>query len=143
MFQIETLDKPESVPVDAGTVVLTHRCRALHVDPRNPETAVLIREMKGYLDKAGAFVDFGNHVVSTMDVQGLNEMLADTTGGKPAGVFRSTDIKPAMDRRSAEVAAAQQAKLAAEQQARADEEKVRSQPTEADAPAPKGIKPIK
>lgn len=106
MFDVRMLPTPETVPVDGGVFTLTHQMERMILDPRNPSAAVEVRKMKGYLDKSGAFVDFGAHEVSILDAQGLADLMADTTSGKPAGDFRLSDIAPAITKRAAEKEAA-------------------------------------
>lgn len=100
MFSIDPLDPPETVEHAGGTAVLTHKATLLRVDPRSEGDALVVREMKGYLVD-GQFQDWGDHTLHVMDRQGLQDMLADTTGGKPAGAFRTTDVLPAIERRRA------------------------------------------
>lgn len=120
MLEIKPLATPETVNVPGGVFTLTHAMQTLHINARFSDRAVELRAMKGFLDKDGNFQDFGDHAVSILDAQGLADMLADTTGGKPAGVFRTTDILPAIAKRQATIqAAADAAKAAADAQAKA------------------------
>jgi hypothetical protein len=107
MFEVKPLSKSESVTVPGGVFTLTHSCEVLHVDPRHPERALTVRRMKGFLDSSGIFQDFGDPQISELDGKGLADLLADTTGGKPAGAFRTSDIDPAIAKRAAEKAKAE------------------------------------
>jgi hypothetical protein len=103
VFDLETLNPPEEHPVPSGTVRLTHRLASLQVDPRSPASAVVLTEYKGYLDARGEFQDYGDPVRHEMDRQGMTDLLNSTEGGKPAGVFRTDDVIPAVARRRAEL----------------------------------------
>lgn len=120
MFEVKPLDPPETVSLynGAGSITLTHSCAVLAVDPRSQSQAVVHTLLKGYLNMDGRFVDWGDHETQAMDAEGLGELLADTTGGKPAGAFRTSDILPAIARRQAEKDAARAAKEAEDKAAR-------------------------
>lgn len=118
MFTIEPINPPDEVQHPGGMAVLTHRLRTLDINlaaaQNAPEgafegpTVVTVREMRGFLVD-GKFQDWGDHVLHTMDRQGLEDLLADTEGGKPAGEFRTDDILPGIQRRKQAVEAAKQA----------------------------------
>lgn len=125
MFEIKLLDAPETLPIldGAGTITLTHSCTVGAFDPRSKSLAVLVTETKGYLDGNGEYQAFEGAaaVRSTLDAEGLAALLADTTGGKPAGAFRTTDILPAIAKRRADKEAAAEAKAKAAQEAESEE----------------------
>lgn len=100
MFEIRTLPAPETVAVPGGVFTLTHTTERLVVDPRQKD-ALVLHTLKGFLDASGNFQDFGPIEVGTLDTAGLSTLLSDTTGGKPAGLFRTTDILPAIQKAKA------------------------------------------
>lgn len=134
MFQIEPITPPEEVAHVGGIAILTHKATVLVADPRSilpssllhgQPAALVVTEMKGWMD-GDRFQDFGPHTHHALDAQGLQEMLADTSGGKPAGVFRTTDILPAVQRREAAREAAKEAEAReAEREASREARRVR------------------
>lgn len=118
MFDVRPLAQPEVITKPGCVVTLTHTTESMHADPRRPD-ALVLRTMKGFLDENGNFIDYGDHQVQALDQKGLADMLADTTGGKPSGVFRTTDILPALQKQQAAKAAAEAAAKAAAEAAQA------------------------
>jgi hypothetical protein len=133
MLNIETLETPVEVAIPGGQMTLTHRATRMEADPRGipvvvdqdrggraTRVPIVVTRMLGYMHE-GQFVDFGDHEVQTLDQEGTDQLLADTTGGKPAGDFRLSDVLPAIERRNAVLEAARQAREA-EEAARREQE---------------------
>jgi len=105
MFNARPLAAPETITKPGCVITLTHTMETLQINPRDTQPLVL-RVMKGFLDDDGNFIDYGDHQVQALEKQGFLHMLADTTGGKQAGVFRTTDIVAALQKQQAAKAAA-------------------------------------
>ena len=144
MLNIETLETPVEVPIPGGQMILTHRATSMQADPRGipvvvdqdrggraTRAPIVVTRMLGYMHE-GRFEDYGPHEVQVLDQEGTAELLADTTGGKPAGDFRLSDVLPAIERRNAA--------LEAERQAREAEEAARRE-REAEALRPRAPRP--
>jgi hypothetical protein len=128
MFELKLLDTPETISEPGGTRVLTHECRVLKVDPRQADAAVKVTIMKGFLDASGAFQDFGEHVVTTMDKAGLDKLQTAPGGAKLA------DIAPAIEARRVEKKKAEDKRLADESAAKDAEAKAAKKAAKAATP---------
>lgn len=98
IFMIEKMDPPETVAIEGGNMVLTHRTTALTINPADPVDTVVVHKFKGYLNAAGNFRDYGAAERASMDKKGFEDLLTMTGGD-----FKISEILPAIEARRADL----------------------------------------
>lgn len=111
-MKIEPINPPETVTEQGITVTLTHKCTSARINPADPVYPVVVNETKGFMVD-GQYRDWGPHVSNTMDQEGYAALLA-----KNSGEIKLSELKPAIDKRQADLKKEREDKEAADTRAR-------------------------